>query len=794
MKPLLSFILIFILNISHINAQPPIEFLKQQVEKNPIQKAYLHLDRENYVAGEIVHFKAYLTSDFLPDTTNTNLYVELFNSEKLISKYAYPVFLSSAVGSITLLDSLPTGYYSIRAYTGGMLAQNEAFLFTRNIYVYGAQKLSPKKIEDSIKIEFFPEGGNLVTGLSASVAFKATNTNGMPVNIVGKLYNDKLEKLANISCLHDGMGLVEVEPIAGQQYFITLANDKEEKKFYLPNSIEKGIAISVIPNEEGFYYEIKQKLIDNDFTAAYMIGQMQHHIVFKKEFKNLEETHSGTIKPKGLPSGIMQITIFNKADMPLAERLVFINNNEYKIETAVLTDTLDFSAGGYNKFTINLKDTLSGQVSVGITDPAFDINTIRENNIISSLLLTSDIKGNVVNPAYYFSSTADSVKNALDILMMVNGWRRFLWSKINVSPQQNKYSNAFITLKGKITLQDSKKPFYSKKVLLLTKSLEDKKRKSTMFVDTDWEGKFKLDSLILIGKNILFFTDTKGKKSTPLDVYLEEESIIKKTEFKSKIFDIVKYKNETLQSTNNDYYLLLQKAKGDLLKEVVVTGVKKSVVQKLEEKYASEMFLGNASNTIDLVNSKDATSFPNIFEYLKFRVNGLQIINADGEYKALYRQQPSGISNGYREATLFLDEIQTDVSMISSIPAYQIAMVKVYSSLIGVSGNGSGGVIAIYTKKQEDYKDGEVQNNIKIYNGYSITKEFYAPNYKLSKEGLSTDIRTTIDWRPQIFFNGINPKIPFSFYNNSRTKSFKIVVEGISSNGKLIWLEKIITL
>ena len=288
-----------------------------------------------------------------------------------------------------------------------------------------------------------------------------------------------MEQLASISCLHDGMGLVDVEPIADQQYFIILANDNKEKKYYLPNQVQKGIAISVIANDEGYNYEIKQKLSDEDFTAAYMIGQIQHHIVFKKEFKTQKDLLSGVIKPKGLPSGIMQITVFNNADMPLAERLVFVNNNEYKIEGAVKTDTLDFGAGGYNKFTISIKDTLQGQISVGITDPAFDINTTRENNIISSLLLTSDIKGNVVNPAYYFASTADSVKNALDILMMVHGWRRFVWTKINELPQQNKYANAYITLNGKITLQDSKKTFANKKVLLLTKSLENKNKKST---------------------------------------------------------------------------------------------------------------------------------------------------------------------------------------------------------------------------------------------------------------------------------------------------------------------------
>jgi hypothetical protein len=774
-------------------AQLPITNLNQWADKQPIQKVYLQLDRDNYVAGETAQFKAYLSADVLPDTINTNMYVELLDGAKVLSKSAHPVFFASATGSISLPDTLSTGYYTIRAFSRGMLSQKEDYFFKRNIYVYGAAKKQVALVNDTLRLEFFPEGGNIVTGLSGSVAFKATDKNGMPVNIKGNLYNDKNEELATLTCLHDGMGIVDVEPITGEKYYIALANSDKTKKYFLPEQVAKGVAISLMQQQDGASFEIKQNITNTDFTAAYMIGQMQHHVVFKKEFATTKAILKGTIKTSNLSSGIMQITVFNKADMPLAERLIFVNNNEYKFVTDVKTDTLDFNAGGFNKFFINIKDTVQGQISVAITDPAFDINLIRENNIISSLLLTSDLKGNVVNPAYYLSSTEDSVKNALDILMMVNGWRRFTWSEINKLPLANKASNAYITLKGKATLLDSKKPFANKKLLVLVNSVTNKKKKSTLFVDTDKDGFFIVDSLVLFEKNRFFFTDIRGKKSTLIDVYLDADTLYAGTTVPSKIERLQHFKNEIFFASLNDQYLAMQKAKGTMLKAVTVTTKKKSAIEMVEEKYASELFSVNSNSTFDLVNSNEAIAYPNIFEFLKLRVNGLIVQYEEAEYKLFYRQMTNASDLGNPVMTIFLDEVETDASLISSIPAYQIALVKVYSSFIGAVGNGAGGALAIYTKKAEDYKDGSIQNNIKMYNGYSITKEFYAPNYKVNKTGLDTDNRTTLDWRPQIFVNNINPEIPISFYNNNRTKKFKVVVEGMTTSGKLIWLEKIIS-
>ncbi len=772
-----------------LKAQQPFDLLNKWGEQQPIQKIYLQLDRENYMAGETAQFKAYLSRDFFPDTANTTMYVELLDGKNSVAKSVCPVLFSSAIGSLSFPDTLTSGYYTIRSFSSGMLSQNDDYFFKKEVYIYGREKKIVQTLNDSIYIAFFPESGNLVSGLTSTVAFKATSKSGKSIDIIGNLYNSKDEEMVYLSTLHDGMGMFDFKPEAGERYYVKLKKNIRNQKYYLPEVQNKGIVVSIINELDKSSFEIKQKPSDVNFTAAYMIGQMQHHVAFKKDFTKQEELLNGIIDTKNLPSGIMQITVFNKADIPLAERLIFINNHEYILKTDVNHDTLDFSAGGRNRFFISINDTIQGQLSVSITDPNFDLRVTREHNIVSCLLLTSDLNGYIPNPAWYLSSSEDSIKNALDLLMMVNGWRRFKWTEIAKLQKIAKPNKAFISLTGKITLQDSNRPFDSKAILLMINSTTAKNKRSNLFLQTDASGEFKIDSLVLYGKNKLFFSDIRGKKSTLLDVYLDTDTLFAAMPPPVKNWWPFKNVNEITFPEIKLAYEKTQTGKGLLLNEVIVKTRKKTQLEIINEKYATGVFGGNANKTIDLVNSDEANYYMNIFDYLQTNLNGVQVANIEGEYKLYYRQA-SGLDNS--PMTIYLDEVETDASIITSIPTNQVAMVKVYSTFIGGVGNSTGGAVAIYTKKIDDNVNSSPISNIKMYNGYTITKEFYAPDYKVSKIGLETDNRITIDWRPQIFVNNINPKIPISFYNNNRTKKFKVVVEGMTNSGKLIWLEKII--
>lgn len=813
MKPVSVLLVTLLFNTLFAQEQKPDDLLKNFARQYPIEKAYVHFDRGNYFAGDVIWFKAYLISEYLPDTISSVLHVELVdNSMKVIDRKSLPVFLGTSTGQFELSDSLASGMYLIRAYTPTMLNYDHAYIFQQQVRIHGQRKQNSdpsSNDKNAIRVEFFPEGGNLVTSLSNTIAFKASDKKGQPVNINGVIKNEKGETLLTISSYHDGMGSFEFTPMPGEKYYAEIENDVLFAKHNLPGHSEKGIAVSMIPHPQGNFFEIKQQKKYPEFRVAYMIGQIQHRVVFKQHFNQPGDEIQGVINTQNLMSGILQITFFNDRGMPLAERLCFVDNGEYHQPVQIVPDTVDFSQRGKSKLNIILSDTIKGNISVSITDPEYDILPSKENHIISHFLLRSDLNGYIHNPAFYFSAKNDSVKTAIDMVMMTNGWRRFKWNELKEKQtNSNRIADpAYITLSGLIMHRDSKKPFAEKKVLLWITG--GNQSRSSYIIDTDNQGRFRLDSLVFYGSMKILVSDIRGKKSQYIDVKPDSNLLIQL--YQLRFFDkgllfVYNDKKTNDSSRWNMAYDEIMKAKGTMLEEVKVKAKRKTPLEEMNEKYTRGLFTNDGTKTIDMVNTDEIITQENIFDYLQSRVPGLTVLEPNytnasipdpmnpsddpSSYRLFYRQGPTASSLGNIPVTLYLDEFETSASVIATIPANQIALVKLFSSFAAAPGGGSGGALAIYTKKGTDINYSSRAGIIQ-YEGFSVVKEFYAPDYRVEKATpAEPDRRITLHWRPSVFINHVNPRIPVSFFNNDRTKSFKVVVEGVTDDGKLIFAEK----
>ncbi len=790
-----SFLLFITLNVLQnlLWSQGPDELLQRWSSRSPVEKVYLHVDRDNYIAGETTWFKAYLYANYQPDTITSNLYVELTNDAGVVFRRSVlPVFFGGTNGQFELPDSLPTGSYFLRAYSPSMLNSAPDFIGRRSIYVYGKNNTTAlTKAANKTTLVFFPEGGNLISNASNTLAFKATDENGWPVSVNGKLFNHKDEAIGSFETYHDGMGMFELTPDVNEKYYAILDADKTGTKYLLPDQTKNGIALTVIPHPQGSFFELKQRKDDPAFTAAYILGQMQHRVVFRNELNKGKEEIQGVINTLHLNSGILQITFFNAADQPLAERLVFVNNKEYVLKANLLADTLNFGERSRNRFSIRFQDSVQGNFSVSVSDAAYDLSPSRNENIFTGLLLTSDIKGYVNDPAWYFSRDDDSVKTAMDLVMMTNGWRRFKWTELSKALLQplSLKNPAYITLAGKVTIQGIKKPFADKQLLVMISGAN--KKRSTHLIQTDANGKFFLDSLVFFEKNRLLFADVRGKKSQYIDVYLDTDTLHRKFSVPASMNTMIPGAIRNDQPIWQMDYDAILKANGLMMEGVTVKAKRKTAMEEVDDRYTTGLFSGDAVRAIDLVNNDEANPYRNIFDYLQSKVPGMMIFQDGFDYNIFYRQGASVSSMGNIPMTLFLDEVPTDASYIAAIPANQVALVKVYSSFAAADGNAPGGVLAIYTKKGKDYVNTSGFANHTAYNGYSVIREFYAPDYSSNKQNGSVDNRITLDWRPAILVNAIAPTIPFSFYNNDRTKTFRVVIEGMTQDGKLLMIEKI---
>lgn len=774
-KNILSFFLI--LAYHYVYAQTVDNNLNTWHKENPIEKIYLHLDRKDYFAGQTCWFKSYFLSDFLPSVHNSTLFVELINRNgEIILKKVLPVFNTVAYGQLELPDTLSTNTYHIRAYTPLMLNHSKEYLYNTSIRVYGKTlKNNNTYINNSDQLLFFPEGGTLLTDVENRIAFKGINAIGLPVNITATIKDDLGNAITQIKSTHDGMGTFVLRPQKGRVYVAQV----KDKTIPLPQHVSEGTAVHLTPTSKSIHYKLAWAG-GKQFTPTYLVGQMQHKVVVKQK---IDSSLEGQINTLDLPSGILQCTFFNEDGIPLAERLVFINNKEYILKASLQKNLVDFKPRKKNTFSINFNQPTEGNFSISITDENYNEPGPRKDNIISSFLLTSDIPGYVHNPAFYFSDN-NSAQEALDLIMLTNGWRRFNWKQVtqNHLPKPIYTDPGYISLSGKVNVRDSKKNFANRDLLAWIATSDS--GRALQMLKTDAEGQFKMDSLIFFDKAKILFSDVMGNKNKFITVELNTDSLYQSYAIPILKKPIATNTNTTLHTNMQTAYSTSIKGGGVLLDNVHIEG-RRLTLEELEKKYVSGMFAGNINARTINLTGQFIPQF-NIFEWLMGRVPSLSVNRTSpffDNYRLYFRKQP---------VQLFLDEMQMqDASFISSIPASQIALIKIYPQFIGARGNAPA--IAVYTKRGEDLNEAiESTGDIIDYDGYSIIKEFYSPDYSTPPDINYSDNRLTLTWIPEIITSSSQKSIPVDFYNTDRTKKFKIVVEGVTKNGQLLMLEQVI--
>ncbi len=758
--------------------------------ENPIQKLYLHIDREHYFSGQTIWFKSYFLSDFMPSAANSTLFVELLNNQSgIISKKVLPVFGALSNGQMQIPDTLSTGSYQLRAYTPLMLNHSKEYLFSRRVQIYGKERKGPAPAAPATvtNIRFFAEGGNLVAGVPNNVAFKSVDENGFPFTVRGIVKDDAGNEVARFTTLHDGMGAFSFTPQAGKNYYAGLVHEPDVKH-NLPEVTTNGIALQLRQAANGVEISLQNPGGGEALAPAYMIGQMQHQILFKHAFINSKNNMTAQVPTAKFPSGILQITVFNKDGVPLAERLAFVDNKEYLLPATFNANVVNTSRRKLNDYTIHLSDSVTGNFSISVTDADYDSPGMRAQNIISSFLLTSDIAGYVHNPAWYFSD-AENTRQALDLVMMTNGWRRFKWSDVtsNNLPVPQHKDQGYISLSGRAKVRGSGRSFADRELMVWTATADS--AQGMQLVKTDAEGRFKMDSVIFFDKAKVLFTDVMGNKSKFITVELDTDSLYKTYNLPPLNIPYNKFNTtaDHLAQRMGTAYFDYSRGEGLMLDNIIVKG-NKTRLEQLEEIYMSGFFAGGINaRTYDLTN--EFIPHWNIFEYLQGRVPGLRVERSTmNDYRLYYRQVGT-----FRPMYVYLDEMLVDASFVSTIPASDIALVKIFPTFVAAPGGGANGVIAVYTKRGHELNEHiESTGDIVDYDGYSIIKEFYAPDYSQPVPGRYTDYRLTLDWKPEVYVSGTNQKIPVTFYNNDRTKRFRVVAEGITGDGKLLMVEEIV--
>ncbi|MCL2597859.1 MAG: hypothetical protein FWD66_09465 [Paludibacter sp.] len=473
----------------------------------PQEKVYLHFDNTSYVLGDTLWFKAYVVnaSDFLPDTLSGVLYVELLNEKgKVLETKKLKIDNGQCHGEFYLDDvnvEYMAGFFEIRAYTKAMLNFGAETAFSRVFPVFNQahedgqytqndikadlylndnlgikiplKNLRPTPVKKSnVNIDFYPEGGNLITGLTSIVAFKVTDDKGRPLNADLQILNPQGEAVSSASAEHAGMGSFAYTP-DGSRNRAKVILDNKKYAFDLPESKPTGYVLQA----RHFSNTIIVQIEKSSQTPQSLLGLSilcRGEVLFFQAIDSLNESRILKIPYKALGNGINQLTLFDTKGEIFAERQVFIMPDEQQQlsleavpnKTIYEPDDLiqiDFSTVG--------KDLVKEAVfSVSVRDKEAMIQSNREN-IFTNLLLSSDLKGFIENPEDYFRSENQNIQtHNLDLLMMVQGWKRYEWQTMaGIKPFKPSYNREKqIIINGQVV--------GGKNIDLLVSMVQDKQR------------------------------------------------------------------------------------------------------------------------------------------------------------------------------------------------------------------------------------------------------------------------------------------------------------------------------
>lgn len=769
--------------------------VKEYHERNPQEKVYLDFDKTSYSSGDVIWFKSYVTTGYYNQLSPLSkvLYVELINPEgELVERLIIESDFGIGLGHFALDRTMPTGKYLVRAYTKWMRNFPAAYFYRKEINIFsifesGDSLTVNNPRQQKLTLRFFPEGGNLVYGLPSKVAFHATNEAGEGLAVKGFLLSSKTDTVGSFQSTWKGMGSFMLEPENGKKYYAVL--EGQEERYVIPNIYEQGqtMTLANIPGLSTIRFQIFNNN-ENLNECLLFIHSRGLPIVSQSVKFNDQGKLTGAIPKSLFQPGINHFTVFDREGKPLVERLFFMDsipNFDLKLKTDKTT------YGRRQKVEVKLSSEMlkasqqKGYLSLAATNMNEVFIDPSEDNIISSLLLTSDLRGTIEDPAAYFDGDENNWKK-LDLLMMTHGWRRFKWEEMFSRQADFDFPiERAIALRGQLT-----KAFFENKTEgTVTYNLIDSTN-TVGLTETDTEGNFEIPDLYFTGEKKIILTG-KSRKG--------KDNVLVKVDTMSITFPATETPNGKTSSTLTEWEDRL--IKKSFIRENVEASFDLENVVMLDEitvedrridrrevvnKEVNNLY-GKGDNTVFADEIFKSSPVQHPLELLRGRVSGVRIFGSINRWSV----QIGGIAsiNSGTRPLILIDNIPVPLDFLNSIPASMIKSIEVYKgpSAAVFGAQGANGVLAFFTKP--GYSPGDryksVNSIILKLKGYQEYMEFYSPDYSEKKpEHIKPDKRATIHWEPLIETDE-NGQASLSFFTADEPMEIELIIEGMTQAGLL---------
>ena len=799
----------------------------------PQEKIYIHHDKEVYLPNESIWFKLYLmdASEHIPSSLSQLAYVELINpQDSIVATRNIHIQEGGGHGDILIDPKWPQGIYTLRAYTAYMRNYDEAFIFQKEIqiqHIFPAigttastykQKSAPtptamveQASSGKFSIQFFPEGGELIAGISSVLAFKAVDETGNGVAVKGWIKDESGQHIVNFSSLRFGLGFLEFRPQAGKTYIADIQFGDQAHRVELPAIRELGFALKTQTLGKEIVLTV-QSNIPNGLQGAFILGHIRGQLFGRIEgMKGSAQRFRLPITD--LPNGIAHFTLFTAQGQPVAERLVFIHQPDTYPKLRIRADQPSYGHRQKVELDIELSQQLgqiqAGEFSMSVRDLLIHAPTAAYQDIRSYLLLSSDLKGRIENPAYFFEKDDPARRLLLDLLMLTQGWRRFVWQEVlqDQDPALRFLNEDGFSLSGTVTRLDKSEKKAKADISLTSLSNHFLMDQTT----TDHEGRFYFHGYqfedttdILLQANLHKEKSKKRDKKLAkgdlgpggnrnLDIYLDEvDKPVINHQYGFRIMnesEVIKEKiredKSWLKQLEAEYVGLKQY---DLETVVIEARKKKPLFDRFNR---SDMLYREPDDRLIIDSILGGSQSTTIFQLLQGRVSGVEIIGRPGIDQAARIRGINSI-NLNTTATILLDGVAVSTETANNLNVQNVDFIDVLKGLRAgaiYGALGSNGIIAVYTRRGVSAQRLTAKQhgilNIK-HPGYYRAREFYMPIYDGKQaEDQQADFRTTLFWAPNLRLDQ-DGKAHVSFYCSDRTSIYEVQIEGLTSEGQTI--------
>ena len=773
------------------------------------EKAYLHIDRRLYNAGDDIWFKAYVID---PSTNNlsvntNNLHVELISpASEIIQSRTVRIEEGTGKGDFRVPVSVQSGNYRIRAYTNSMRNFDDRLFFLAEIIIINPidEGRKPENniqyVDDKIDMSFFPEGGSLVDDVSSNVAFKAVNSLGKGCNVTGDVFSSEGDVITTFKSSHLGMGFFTLKPESGVSYYAILkTQDGIPLKAGLPRSYPTGITMSVLVTIDkkllltvSTNTETLIPLQGRDLTLSFSLPNMVTRII---EIKVKSLINNFLLPGDEFPDGVIKVTLSGTEGLPLCERLVFLQKNS-ATQLNVTTDKKEYLPREKVSVSISLSGGSSyittGNFSLSAAEAGFtDISSPNPTSIASWFLLESDVHGPVEEPSYYFDPLNKNRLADLDILLMTQGWRDFQWKYDSILPFIHEIG---FMLTGRVTRILNKNPIEGTKINL---GIFTDRNSIFLSTNTDPYGYFSFEGLDITGRADMFISATGKNERMEGRIFIDSvlydppppgelTAILPKLILRPDEYSTMRQDAEIRLAIRKKYKL------SDTIDigEVLITAERPDTEQEEKVKESRRVY---GTPDKEMIVSPPMENFAgDVFDLIQGRIPGVKVERDPLKRNAVTVYIRNQKSIGDTEATGALILIDgrlmdgpDDINYVLALPAYMVDRIDVINASPLYGQKGANGSINIITRSGMRRVPGKPSLNTASvkFKGFDIPRIFNSPKHNNPKDpDYSSDMRSTIFWEPEIKIEK-NENEMVEFYNADNSTTINILVEGVTSEG-----------